>query len=96
MELENKLAPVKKECFGKNKNHSLLSVDKCLSKSKDYLEMKKIIKRGKKSIENCIIQKCVKKTKANRGSKSRFVKKRKSNSIRKHKPRSVKRRKGQK
>ena len=81
IELEDKLTPIKKKCFGKNRSHSLLSVDKCLSKSKDYLEMKKLIKTGRESIKNCIIKKCIKKTRVAR--KPRAVKKRKSRKVQK-------------
>lgn len=81
MELEGKLIPIKKKCFAKNRSHSLLSVDKCLSKSKDYLEMKKVIKTGRESIKNCIIKKCIKKTRVVR--KPRLVKKRKSRKVQK-------------
>ena len=83
IELEDKLGPVKKKCFGKNKSKSLLAVDKCLSKSKDYLEMKKIMKKGRESIKNCIIKKCVKKTKVVRKRKTGTVKKGKSRKVKK-------------
>jgi len=93
MVLEGNISPIKKECFGNNKSHSLLSVDKCLSKSKDYLKMKNIIKKGRESIKKCIIQKCVKKTKGVRKRKPSSVRKRKPRLVRKPKPRLVRKRK---
>jgi hypothetical protein len=82
-ELEEKLGPVKNECFDNKKSRSLLSVDECLSKSNDYLEMKKIMKKSRESVTKCIKKKCMKPIKKTKSVRPRSSKRRKPRSRRK-------------
>lgn len=60
--LEEKLKPITKKCLSekKKKKKSFKSLDKCLSKSNDYLRIKDIMKNKKKELDKCLMQKCKK------------------------------------